>query len=409
MALIEVFRMAWDSLISNKLRSFLTLLGMVIGVFAIIASVTAVNVIDVYFRDTIQFLGSTTFAIHRWPAVRFGPLDERIRNRKKITYQDMLLLRRRAELPVAVSASDDFAITRVRYDGRETDPNVLLIGSDQYYALNHGYEVAEGRFLSEDDVRFARPVVVMGATIAEKLFPNEYPIGKVVRIDGFRFRVIGVLARKGQAFGEDQDRRVIAPITRLLQLYAGRHDENITIEVRAPSVELLQATMDEVIGIMRVIRKVPPGKPNDFEIITNDSLVKTFTSFTRYLTLGGAGIGFIALLAAGIGIMNIMLVSVKERTREIGIRKAVGATRTDILKQFLLEAIFICEVGGLVGILLGVAGGNLFAIYAGIRPAFPWLWAMGGVFGVTLIAVVFGVYPAFQAAKLDPIEALRYE
>ncbi len=401
--------MAWDSLISNKLRSFLTLLGMVIGVFAIIASVTAVNVIEVYFRDTIQFLGSTTFAIHRWPAVRFGPLDERTRNRKKITYEDMLRLRRMAELPVAVSAMDEFAITRVRYDGRETDPNVFVIGSDEHYAINHGYEVAEGRFLTEDDVRFARPVVVLGATVAEKLFPSENPLNKVVRIDGYKFRVIGVLARKGQAFGEDQDRRVVAPITRLLQVYAGRHDGNITIEVRAASVELLQPTIDEVIGLMRIIRKVPPGEPNDFEITTNDSLVKTFTSFTSYLTLGGAGIGLIALLAAGIGIMNIMLVSVKERTREIGIRKAVGATRSDILKQFLLEAVFICEVGGIAGILLGLLGGNVFALYAGISPAFPWFWAVGGLLGVTLIAVIFGVYPAFQAARLNPIEALRYE
>ena len=409
MNLIEVFRIAWDSLVSNKLRSALTLLGMIIGVFAIIASVTAVNVIDVYFRETINFLGSTTFTIQRWPAVQFGPLDERVRNRKKITYEQMLQLKRRARLPVAVSATDNFAITAVHYRGRKTDPNVFVIGSDEFYALNHGYEVAEGRFLSEADVQFARPVVVLGATVYEKLFPNESALGKEVRIDGYKYRVIGVLARKGQAFGEDQDRRVIAPITRLLRNYAGKHDGNITIEVRAPSVELLSATMSEVIGIMRAIRKVPPGEDNDFEIVTNDSLVRTFTSFTRYLTLGGAGIGLIALLAAGIGIMNIMLVSVTERTREIGIRKAVGATRGDILKQFLLEAIFICEIGGILGIILGILGGNLFALFVDISPAFPWVWALGGLVGVTGIGVIFGVYPAYQAARLHPIEALRYE
>jgi putative ABC transport system permease protein len=244
--------------------------------------------------------------------------------------------------------------------------------------------------------------------VAERLFPHEQAVGKEVRVDGHRFRVVGVMAEKGSFLGESTDNFVWAPVTRLFAIY-GDADRDISYDVRAPSPQLLNATVDEVTGLLRTIRRVRPEDENNFEVTTNDALSGPFEAFTGFLTMGGAFIGLIALLAAGVGIMNIMLVSVTERTREIGIRKALGATRRAILSQFLVEAIFLCQIGGLAGILLGVLGGNGMALAFGITPAFPWGWAFGGVLGVTVIALVFGVYPAYKAARLDPIEALRYE
>ena len=405
---LEYANIAWISLRSNKLRSALTLLGIVIGVFAIISSVTAVRVIDVYFDDTIKFLGTTTFSIQRNPAIQLGHGDERIRKRKNITLAQIQLYERGAELPVAISPTDFFGAKKLTFEARETRRNVQLIGSTEGWLTNNSFEMEAGRFLTESDVRFARPVAVIGNTVADALFPDRNPVGREVRIEGRRFRVVGLLKEKGSAFGQDLDRIAVAPISRLLDIYGAR-GRSLSIEIQAPSVQLLQATMDEAAGLMRTARKVPPGEDNDFEIVTNESMLSAFTSFTRYLTLGGVGIGLISLLAAGIGIMNIMLVSVTERTREIGVRKAVGATRGDILRQFLTETIFLCQIGGVLGIILGALGGNVMALVFGIRPSFPWDWAALGVAGITVVALIFGVYPAYKAAQLHPIEALRHE
>ncbi|GIV58846.1 MAG: ABC transporter permease [Rhodothermaceae bacterium] len=409
MAFLEAFRMAWDSLRSHKLRSSLTLLGMVIGVFAIIVSVTGVSVIDVYFKERLQFLGASTFTVRRTPSIQLGPLDRSVRNRPPITYDQVERLARALTLPATVSVIEDFYLGAVRYENEETEPNVVLLGTDEHMLGNFSYEIDQGRFLSEQDVQYARPVVVLGSAVAEELFPNVSPLGKTVRIGGHRYEVIGVLKEKGSFLGFNQDNRVFAPITRLMSLY-GQPDRNIaTVSVRAHDPRLIQAAMDEVIGRFRVIRKVPPGEDNNFDIETNDSMQGIFNAFTGTLTLGGAIIGLVALLAAGIGIMNIMLVSVTERTREIGIRKAVGARRRDILRQFLLEAFFLCQIGGLLGIVLGALVGNLVAVYFDISAAFPVGWAVGAVVMVTGIALVFGGYPAFKAARLNPIESLRYE
>lgn len=407
MELVEAFRMAWTALRTNRLRSGLTLLGMVIGVFAIISSVTAVEVIDVYFRERMNFLGSSTFTISRYPAVQVNSGE--FAYRRPITYEQVERLKQSLVQPVFISVLEGFELGAVRYGDRETEPNVQLLGTDENFLANFSYELAEGRFITAQDVHYARPVMVLGSVVAEELFPNETPVGKVVRWGGHRYEVIGVLKTKGSFLGFSQDRRALIPITTAFTRY-GQLDRDIgAVSVRVSSPERLGAGMEEVISKLRIIRKVSPGQPNDFEISTNDSMRSVFEAFTRTLSLGGAGIGLIALLAAGIGIMNIMLVSVTERTREIGIRKAVGARRRDILRQFLLEAFFVCQIGGLVGILLGALGGNLVAVYFNISASFPWDWALGGVLLVTLVAVVFGSYPAYKAAKLHPIEALQYE
>jgi len=408
MNLFESLRMAWETLRGNMLRSLLTLLGMVIGVFSVIAAVTAVDVIDLYFAESFRGMGSNSFYIAKYPNFQMGPTDESVRNRPNLTYDDLLMLRRRAQLAASISPDGTFANTKVVYGSEETNPNIALRGVGADWPVNNGFDVAEGRFLSEDDVRYGRPVIVLGSEIADHLFDNVQAVGKQVRVDGRRYRVIGVMEEKGSFLGSSNDDIVWAPITRLLTAY-GHTDRNIAYDVRAPSPELLTATIDEVTGLLRSIRKVRPEEENNFEVNTNDALTGPFQAFTRILTMGGAGIGLIALLAAGVGIMNIMLVSVTERTREIGIRKALGATRRAILLQFLVEAVFLCQIGGIMGILLGGIGGNVLALTLNISPSFPWLWAFIGVFGVTIIALVFGVYPAYKAARLRPIDALRYE
>jgi putative ABC transport system permease protein len=405
---LEYANVAWNSLRSSKLRSALTLLGIVIGVFAIISSVTAVRVIDVYFTDTMKFLGTTTFSIQRTPAVQLGRRDERIRKRKDITFAQIDFYKRNATLPVAASPTDWFGNKQVTFADRETKRNVQLIGSDEGWVTNNSFEIAGGRFLTDSDIQFARPIAVIGKSVADVLFPDRNPLGKEIRVEGQRYNVVGVLDEKGTAFGQDLDQVVVAPISRLLDIYGSR-GRSLSIEVQAPSVQLLQATMDEAAGLLRTARKVPPGEDNDFEIETNQSMLSEFTQFTQYLTVGGAGIGFISLLAAGIGVMNIMLVSVTERTKEIGTRKAVGATRGDILRQFLFEAIILCQIGAVFGIILGALAGNVMALAFEIRPTFPWDWAAIGVAGITIVALIFGVYPATKAARLHPIDALRYE
>ncbi len=399
--------MAWTSLQSNKLRTLLTLLGMIIGVFAIISSVTAVKVIEVYFEESLSFLGTSTFSINRYPSIRFG--GNRDRTRRNITYEQMERLEERVTLPLTISPEEDFSMVSVRYRDHETEPNVFLMGSDENYPVNFGFTLAEGRSLSAQDVQYARSVVMLGSAVAEDLFPNETPLGKDILIQGRRYQVVGVLSPKGSFLGFSWDNRVVAPITTLFYVYGGAERNIASISVRAYRPEAVPAAMEHVIGHMRAIRKVPPGEENDFEIETNDSVRSTFDAFTGTLTVGGAGIGLIALLAAGIGIMNIMLVSVTERTREIGIRKSLGARRRDIMRQFLLEAFFLCQLGGIAGILLGVLFGNVTALYFDITAAFPVAWAVAGFVMVTVIAMVFGVYPAFKAAGLDPIQSLRHE
>lgn len=405
MFVLESAREALSALRANKLRSALTLLGMVIGVFAVVAAVTAVDVIDLYFKDSLQFFGTSTFSVQRYD---FGGSQNRYH--PPITYDQVRRLEDMTSAELTVSPSEQFdTYVRARSDRHETQPNVNLLGTNEAFLGNFGYEIQDGRPLADQEVQNARPVALLGASVADELFPSTSPLGKEVRLGRVRLRVVGVLEEKGSFFGLDYDSRVYAPITYLLSAY-GDGGRNINdVSVRAPSSAELRAAQEEVRQHMRVIRGVDAGAPDTFTMETNDSARSTLDQFTATLTMGGALVGLISLLAAGIGIMNIMLVSVTERTREIGIRKAVGAKWTHILGQFLLEAIILCQIGGLIGLFLGALGGNVTAFYFDIAPSFPWIWAAIAVGGVTVLALFFGGYPAYKAARLDPIESLRYE
>ncbi len=405
MGLGEAFRSALEALRANKLRSLLTLLGMVVGVFAVITSVTAVDVIDAYFEDSLTLLGSSTFTLSTDRLVQLGGRDPEAR--PDLTYRQARRLEERVPYPVA--PQEFFDIGSVRFEDQRTQGNIRVLGTNEHLLSNFSRQLDLGRTLTEGDVRSARSVTVITPDVAEELFPAQSPLGKWVKIGSGKYQVVGVLKSKGNFLGQSFDARMFMPITRLLQLY-GRPNRNLSmVSVRAPSMASMASAQSEVIGQMRVIRSVPPGEPNNFEVSTNQTMRSSFEQFTSVLTLGGAGIGAIALLAAGVGIMNIMLVSVTERTKEIGIRKAVGAKRRNVLGQFLLEALLLCLLGGGLGVIFGVLAGNGTALYFGIGASVPWDWVAGSLVVVAAIALVFGLYPAYKAASVDPIESLRYE
>lgn len=407
MHLKEVIKQSLSALASNKLRSSLTLLAIVVGVFAIISASTAVMVLDTYFKDTLTLMGGNVINVSKFPSVRMGGDWTQYRNRRDITFQTMEDLQKRARFVRDINPSEEFTRTEVMYGDEETEPDVPVQGSNQYYLSNNTYDLADGRNFSEEDVNNGRNVAIIGKSVEDDLFQREQSIGKTIRIDGRPYQVIGVTEERGSIFGQSLDNFVLIPYTTLINVYGG--DRNIDIQAKAPSMTAVNAAIDELTGVLRTVRKVEPGEDNDFEIETNESLTGSFDQFTGILFIFGVVVGGIALLGSGIGVMNIMLVSVSERTREIGIRKAVGATKKAVTFQFLMEAVFICQLGGLLGMILGILGGNILAVFIESSIVFPWLIAVGGIIGMTVIGIVFGVYPAYKAAQLDPIESLRYE
>ena len=337
-----------------------------------------------------------------------GPRDwEKYRNREDITLEQMERLQEYTDRSSEIGPNRTYRSTRVSYEEVETEPNIGIRGGNEFYLDNNAYTLRDGRNILPQDVDYARPVAVIGADVESALFERVEAIGKTIRIEGRPYTVIGTVEPKGNVFGNTLDRFVVIPYSNLAGVYG--KNQNIGIQVRAGSVENIQSAIDEITGFLRVIRKVDPIEENDFEITTNESLSNSFNSFTGILYTIGFVVGGVVLLGAGIGVMNIMLVSVSERTREIGVRKAVGATKKAIVSQFLMEAIAICQIGGAIGIVVGAAFGNIAAIWLESSVVIPWTSAVGGLVGMTIIGVLFGVYPAFKASRLDPIESLRYE
>jgi putative ABC transport system permease protein len=406
----ESFFMAMGAVAAHKLRSALTLLGVLVGVFSIIVVMTAMRVLQNNIEKELSQLGSHTFQIRKWPAVHFGgPGDwEKYWRRKNLTMAQGKLLQDRATLALSVGMQSYFWTGEAVSRYEKTPPNVNLLGATTGVFPARNWNVEEGRSLTEADIDSAHDVCILGGKLMKTLFPFGTGLGEKVKFDGIGYTVIGVLESKGSSLGGDQDNFAIIPITTGLNRY-GRHWRSLDYLIQATGPDTFEDTKEQVRGILRTIRKVPPGAEDDFELFSNDSLINQFASFTRTVRIGVAVVSSIALLAAGIGIMNIMLVSVTERTREIGIRRAIGAKKRNIMVQFIMEAIVLCEVGGALGVILGVLGGNLAAYFLKLPPVIPVDWVVIGLVICSVVGVIFGTYPAYKAANLDPIESLRYE
>jgi putative ABC transport system permease protein len=409
----EIIKMAMSSLGANKLRSALTMVGITIGVFSVISVMTAIGALQNSIETGISFLGSNIFQFAKYPAnlSTSGNVKKKYQNRRDITYRQALHHFQLMEGSAREICLKSFAYEvkgQAVYNGVKTTPSLLVVGANRSFLTANAYTLGYGRNINDEDVDLARSVIVVGKMIEKRLFPHETPIGKVIRVSGHTFTVIGVLAEKGTAFGQSQDDLCIMPITRFFEDF-GEAKRTVNIATQAFSVETYNRTLDKAVGAMRIARGLRANQENDFEIYSNDSLKSAFISIAGVVRIGAFVISFIALVAAGIGIMNIMLVSVTERTKEIGVRKSIGARSRDILHQFLTEAVFISEAGGVVGIILGVIGGDLLARWLKVDLIFPFGWAFAGLVVCSAIGIGFGLYPAYRAAALDPIEALRYE
>ncbi len=404
----ESFFMAMGALAAHKLRSALTLLGVLVGVFSIIVVMTTMEAMQNEIASNLNQLGGETFVVSKWPGAFFGGTGVKYWLRKDITVAQGRKVMERATLPLSVGLESDFSADTIRSANTLASPDTSLTGETPGSFSAQNWTVAEGRALSDADVDGARDVCVLGGALATNLFPYGSALDETVRIDNVNYTVIGVLESKGTLAGGNEDNFAVIPITTGLGRY-GHRDSSINILVQSRSQQDYEDTVEQVRDILRVARKGPPGKDDDFEIFSNDSVLAQFDSFTFGVRVGVTLVSSIALLAAGVGIMNIMLVSVTERTREIGVRRAIGAKKRNIMSQFIIEAIMLCEVGGVIGVLFGVIGGNVAGHYMDLPVVIPYDWALIGLIICSVVGIIFGTYPAYKAANLDPIDSLRYE
>jgi len=406
----ESFLMAMSALAAHKLRSALTLLGVLVGVFSIIVVMTAMRVMQNDIEKELSRLGTQSFMVRKWPAIYFGGPEgfEKYWRRKNITLAHGLAVEEKATLARSVGVEGMFWGGEVQTRFKKTAPNVMLFGETPGSFLARDWTLRDGRILLEVDVEGARDVCVLGNGLATNVFPFGAALGQRLKVNGINYTVVGVLAPKGGSLGGNQDNFAIVPVTTAMNRF-GRWNRSLNILVQARDQASYEDTVEQVRGILRVARKVRPGEEDDFEIFSNDSLIAQFKTFTMAVRVGISLVSSIALLAAGIGIMNIMLVSVTERTREIGIRRAIGARKRNIMTQFIMEAIVICQVGGIIGVVLGILGGNATAYFLKLAPVIPVDWVVIGLVICSVVGIIFGTYPAYKAANLDPIESLRYE
>jgi putative ABC transport system permease protein len=411
----ENVRFAGTALKAHKLRSGLTVLGIVIGVTTVISMVSIIEGFNNSIVKSFQAFGATLVQFQKFDP-QFGPgeREESQRQRKNLTYEDAQALKAQCPSILAVSPeryifSGDGRSIDVVIEGKEATPD-LIAGTTDDYPIANNHVVGEGRFFNENDVRRNAPVTVLGYTIAETLFPLRDPINRTVTIAGRKYSVIGVMEKQGQTMFESTDSHVFLPLTTFDSNFPDvKRDRGVNIATVPKNPKDVDKIVEEGTAVLRARRKVPFNKPNDFGIMTPDKLIGNFRAITGGITLAMLFISSIALLVGGVGVMNIMLVSVTERTREIGLRKAIGAVRRDIVQQFLTEAMTLSGIGGAIGVALGLA-------IAGVVRALEWLptttplWSiMVGLIVSISIGLFFGIYPAYKAARLDPVEALRYE
>ncbi len=411
---LDIFLMSLSAIRTNKLRSLLTLTGIVLGVASIIGVMTAMTVVQHSMEKELSVLGAQTFQLQKWPN-GFTSQAQRIAAMKwpPVTQDEADAIREQVKSIDNVGTEFWDGGKVISANGYTTEPKISVCGGSPEYAENNAHYIELGRNLSRIDMLTGAKVAVISHSLADELFPFADPLGKVFRADGRKLEVVGVFEKKDSSMGGPYESMILMPSSTFTSIYGEtdgqgfRRSANVTVHARR--VELVPDAIEEVRQLMRRLRHLKAGEDDNFSYFTSQSSIDNFNKATAGVKIGAFLMGGIALIVAGIGIMNIMLVAVTERTKEIGIRKSLGAKRRDILMQFLLEAIVLCNVGGIIGISLGVGIGNVIAMMTGMASTIPIDWVIYGITFCTLIGVTFGMLPAIKASKLNPVEALRYE
>ncbi len=404
----ENLKIAISSIRANLLRSVLTIFIIAFGIMALVGILTAIDSIKSSISSEFRNMGANTFSIvNRTSRVSMGGDIKRF---ESITYREAQRFKEEFDFPALVSittpASD---MATIKYKSEKTNPNIRVFGADENYLFTAGYEIDRGRNFNINEIQSNAHSVIIGKNLAAELFTaNDSALGSVIRIGSDKYKVIGVLKAKGSSFGASGDKLCILPITSVRQ-YFSRPDMNFNIDVLPHDPKLLDAAINEAQGIFRVIRNLRSFEEDNFSIETSDNLANLLIENIKYVTIAATIIGIITLFGAAIGLMNIMLVSVTERTREIGIRKAIGAKAAIIRRQFLYESVLIGQLGGIFGIILGIFIGNIVSLITGGVFVIPWIWIFAGVFLCFFVGLISGLFPAIKASKLDPIVSLRYE
>ena len=407
----ENITIAIDSIKGNKLRAFLTMLIIFFGITALVGISSAIDAMKSSINSNFTSMGANSFTIrNRESSVKIGRHGKRSKKHPSITYKEAVRFKNEFLLPVTTAVSTMASFNaRLKFENETTNPNITLFGGDENYLKTSGYELEKGRNFSQQEIRYGAHVVVIGKDVEFALFKAKIKaLNKTITINGGKYKVIGVMASKGNSMGFGGDKITIVPLLTARQ-YFSKPDMSFTINVLAENSQWLDFSLGEASGLFKKIRHVSIGEDDNFEITRSDSLANMLIGLTSKASMGAIIIGIITLIGASIGLMNIMLVSVTERTREIGIRKALGATSQTIKNQFLIESVLICVLGGFFGILMGIVTANLISFNLSSEFFMPWFWIITGFIVCLVVGLMSGYLPAKRAAQLDPIESLRFE